>query len=102
MNVIFYIMEIQVVFSMGIYLLVTVLFVFIIKTGVDTLLLNKIGEKYYGTLKQKLKNEQEKHQIYEGHILLINQLNSSLLNRMFQITKDLILVQKMIFGQRFN
>tara|TARA_R110002049_G_scaffold71370_2_gene183913 strand:- start:2197 stop:2481 length:285 start_codon:yes stop_codon:yes gene_type:complete len=94
-------MGIQLVFSVLIYFLIIVLSVLMIKIWYDTLFLNETVEKRCLHLKADIKEKTEKHRIYTEHLLLADELHKSIFNRLFQITKELILMQKLIYGKRF-
>jgi hypothetical protein len=92
-------METYFVFTSAIYILVFVLGLFSIKICLDMVSLLKTANKSCLTLEKSIEDKKQKHQIFKHQILLVDQLNSSLINRLFQISKDLILIQKFIFGK---
>ncbi|ALJ06085.1 hypothetical protein APS56_13505 [Pseudalgibacter alginicilyticus] len=95
-------MDMQFIFSGVIYLLILILSFFIARISFNILQLNNMVEKRCVSLKREIYEEAQKHQFYANQILLIEDLNESLFNRVFQITKDFILMQKLIFGKHFN
>lgn len=70
--------------------------IFVIKIYVETGRLHTRGKETYAVLKANLKKEKIKGNIIDGHMLLANNLEQTLLNRFFEITKKLIRLQKLI------
>lgn len=85
------------VINMLIYFLLAVLICFIIKIWCNTLFLKKRAYIRYLALKENIQKEERKYDVYTEKVLLIDELHNTLFNRLLQITKDFILIQKLIF-----
>jgi hypothetical protein len=95
-------MDAHLVFNMVICFLVIVLVLSLFKVCLDTMCLNKLAQNSYLSLRENIQKEEQKQRFYSDQLLLIDELNKSLYNRIFQISKDFILMQKVIFGKDFN
>ena len=90
-------MDFNLFFIIVIYVLISILIGFIIKVYIDTIGINKKGELEYLKLVNHFTLENEKLQISNQKIILVEDLNKSLFNRIFKIAKDLLSLQKLIF-----
>lgn len=84
-------------FTFAIYLLVLISVSVIIKIIFQTITENKIENNKYVLWEERIASEQLKLKQINYKIELLNQLQESLLNRFFKITRDIILMQKLIF-----
>jgi hypothetical protein len=95
-------METHIVFTSAIYLLVFILSFFSIKTCLEIASFGKMAQKRNLTFEENIKDEKEKLGVFNEQVLLIDSLNASLFDRLFQICKDFILLQKFIFEKYVN
>lgn len=80
-----------------IYLLVFILMLFIIKTIFKTLHLKYVATKNYLVLEENFQLEYKKLEYNNHKVQLLEDLHQTLFNRLFKITRDIILMQKLIF-----
>ena len=84
-------------YTLAIYLLVLVFIFLIIKVIIRTVYLKRIVNKSYMALQKNIDREQYRLQRNSGKIQLLEDLHKTLFNRLFKITRDIILLQKLIF-----
>ena len=89
-------------FTIVIFLLVSILVFFSIKVYIDTLVVEKKGNFEYLKLKDAFTIETKRNQINQQKISLVDELNESLFSRLFKIAKDLLSLQKLIFDKPAN
>jgi len=63
-----------------------------------TIRLNLMGKEKQATLEEKFIKEKNKGQIINGHMSLANNLEKSIFNRFFEISKELIGLQKLLLN----
>tara|TARA_R110002049_G_scaffold134016_3_gene293420 strand:- start:3243 stop:3518 length:276 start_codon:yes stop_codon:yes gene_type:complete len=90
-------MGFNVFFSISIYIVLCILVGFSIKVYINTIILNKNFKKQYLKLKEAFKIENDKNDVIKQQLLLVDNLYESLFNRLFRITKELLLIQKEYF-----
>tara|TARA_R110002050_G_scaffold273113_1_gene417042 strand:- start:32873 stop:33148 length:276 start_codon:yes stop_codon:yes gene_type:complete len=90
-------MGFNVFFSISIYIVLCILVGFSIKVYINTIILNKNFKKQYLKLKEVFKIENDKNDVIKQQLLLVDNLYESLFNRLFRITKELLLIQKEYF-----
>lgn len=95
-------METHIVFTSAIYSFVFILSFFSIKTCLAIASFGKMAQNRILNFEERIKDEKEKLGVFNDKVLLIDSLNASLFNRLFQITKDFILLQKIIFEKYVN
>jgi len=93
-------MELNLLFNIVLILLISVLLLFIIKSFIKTNVINKRGKNNLVVLDNKYRLELEKCKLNNQNILLLDDLYVSLFSRVFKITQDLILIQKIIFDKK--
>lgn len=93
-------MEFNLVFSVGIYLLILVLLICIIKVILDMQRLHIKGKNSYSGLQKALQISKEKNKIINSKILLVEGLCNTLFNRLIKINTELILIHKLFFNER--
>ncbi|GAA4960195.1 hypothetical protein GCM10023315_05090 [Algibacter aquimarinus] len=93
-------MELYLVFnSVLIFLVVCVLF-FIFRFVFNIKALNKKGAQQLKALEAKLKNENKKLKMNTEKVLIIDELNQTLFSSILKISRDFILLQKLIFDKK--
>lgn len=90
-------MDVNLVFSILIYVLVFILIAFIIKVYISTLVLNKNLTEQNFRLTETLKKEEDMQDVIMQKTLLVDSFSESFFNRLFKITKELLLAQKLMF-----
>lgn len=93
-------MNLDLVFSVIIYLLVIVLLVFVFKVYINTKRVkNKWKENYFDLL-ESMNMLKEENKAVNNKIVLVEGLYKTLFNRLFKINTELILAQKLFFDKR--
>jgi hypothetical protein len=72
--------------------------IFVIKTLLNINRLIVAGGKKYLSLEINLKKEKRREKTINGHISLLNSLHENLFNRFFEINKEIISLQKILFN----
>ena len=85
--------------SVLIFLVVGVLF-FIFRFVFNIKVLNKKGAQQLKALEAKLKKENKKLLVNNEKILLLDDLNQTLFSSILKISRDFILLQKLIFDKK--
>lgn len=93
-------MEFNLLFNSILILLIVVLILFIIKSFLNIIYINKVGKKNLVLLENEYKIEAAKLKINNQKILLLDRFYNTLFNRLFKITHDFILIQKLIFNKQ--
>lgn len=83
-------------FSILIYLLLVVLIYFSLKVFLDTRVMKQNAIKKYLLIEDQLKFEKENTKINIEKIQLSDSLSDSVIKRLFIITREILLLQKMI------
>jgi len=89
-------MDFNLLFTIIIYLLILIFTCFIVKVYTDFITISKKAKQEYDILQGDLIVEEKKHKIYSQNIILIDNLNESLFNRIIEIAKRLIFIQKFL------
>lgn len=84
-------------FILGIYLLVLVVVFCIIKLVFYLISEKKMENKTYFQLQKNIIQAQSKLQTNYEKVQILEELHATLFNRYFKITRDIILMQKLIF-----
>lgn len=84
-------------FVRAIYTLVLILILFVIKTVVHGISLKKTWDENCIVLQKNLVTEQIKLDNNKEKLQLVEDLHKTLFNRLFKITRDIIIMQKLIF-----
>lgn len=84
-------------FILGIYLLVLVVVFCIIKVVFYLISEKKTENKTYFQLQKNIIQAQSKLQTNHEKVQILEELHTTLFNRYFKITRDIILMQKLIF-----
>lgn len=95
-------MDINLLVIWFLFILISVLIAIGIRIIANYLILNKSGKTNYEVLKDNLKNEIETFEKNSQKTVLIDALNETLFNRLFQITRELLLFQKMILNNNMG
>ena len=95
-------MELNLFFNWFIIVLIGVLGFFNIKTYIDTIRSTKKSKQTYSKLVSDFVNEEKKHEINSQNLILLDELHNDLFNRLFKITRDILLMQKMIWNNYFQ
>ena len=95
-------MELNLFFNWFIIVLVGVLIFFNIKTYIETLQSTKKSKQTYSKLVNDFVNEEKKHEINSQNLILLDELHNDLFNRLFKITRDILLTQKIIWNNHFQ
>lgn len=90
------------IFSVIIFILILVLLFFVIKVFTEIKKDKKKGLVTYNKINGLLKSEAFKNKQISQHMVLANNLQATLFKRLFKITKDLLLVQKLMFDNYSN
>lgn len=93
-------MVFNVLFNITVIILIIVLLVFIIKVYLNTQKDIFIANKQFENITDLIKAETLKNKLTSQKIILINDLHNSLFKRFFKITKEILLLQKLIFETR--
>ncbi len=91
-------MVFNLLFNTAIYIIIIFLVIFIIKVYMHTIRLNLIGKEKQVVLEASFNKEKIKSQIINEHVLLANNLEQSIFNRLFEISKELIGLQKLLLN----
>lgn len=89
-------MELNLFFNCFIIILIGVLIFFNIKTYIDTIQSTKNSKQSYSKLVSDFVNEEKKHEINSRSLILLDELHNNLFERLFKITRDILLTQKII------
>ena len=90
-------MDFNLLFTIIIYFIISIFTYFIIKVYTDTITINKKAEQANLNLQSNYLVEEKKQLLNTQNIILVDDLNKSLSNCHFEIAKQLILIQKLIF-----
>jgi len=90
-------MELNLIFSVVVYSLVFLLLFCIIKVILDTKRLNNKEKNNCLNLQKALQISNRESEIINNKILLVEGLYKMLFNRVFKITREIVLLQKLIF-----
>ena len=82
--------------------LIIVLILASVKIFFNNLNYNKLVGGDYKILSDNLKIEMDSFQKNKEKVELVDQLHETLFNRLFQITRELLLVQKMMFNKNID
>ncbi|MCX7552066.1 hypothetical protein [Xanthomarina sp. F2636L] len=95
-------MDLNLLFSFILFTLIGVLIVFSFRVVVVTQWNTKVFKESYLRLQNQLSFEQLKQeQVIQKNAYLEN-YNKSLLNQLFEITKELLITKKIIFEEHYN
>ncbi|GAA4893003.1 hypothetical protein GCM10023311_16820 [Flaviramulus aquimarinus] len=86
-------------FSILIYLLLAVLLAFIVKAYWDTQAIKENAFRNHLLLEEQLVLENNKSKMNIEKLYLSDNLQKSVFKRLFKITKDILLLQKLIFDK---
>jgi flagellar biosynthesis/type III secretory pathway M-ring protein FliF/YscJ len=89
-------------FLVVIYILVFILMFFVVKTVFQNMILKKAMIESSFSLEEKLIKEQVKLANNKEKLLLVEALHETLFDSLFKITRDIILMQKLIFEKLTN
>jgi hypothetical protein len=89
-------MELNLFFNCFIIILIGVLIFFNIKTYIDTIQSTKKSKQSYSKLVSDFMSEEKKHEINSRSLILLDELHNNLFERLFKITRDILLMQKII------
>lgn len=84
---------------LSVYLLIAISLVIIIKTILNTESDKKLGHGIQASIQYHLTLEHAKLKNNNDKIRILEEFNESFLNRLFKITKDIILIQKIILSE---
>lgn len=87
-------------FSIFIYLLTITLIGFIIKVYKNTHIIKEKGSQKHMLLEKQYVLEKSKSGMNTEQLKLVDNLHQSLFNRLFIITKEILLLQKLIFDKQ--
>lgn len=91
-----------VLFVCLIYLVSIMLVIFCVKVLFKSIALKRLAKEKDKLLQETLISENLKFKRNNENILMIDNLNNILFNRIFKITQDVLLVQKFIFENDMN
>jgi hypothetical protein len=91
-------MTFNLLFNTVIYLIIVFLIIFIIKVNTNTISLNKRSKEKHKVLEESVNKEKIKGQIINQHMSLANNLEQTLFYRFFEISKELIALQKLLLN----
>jgi hypothetical protein len=95
-------MDLNLLFSLVLYTLIGVLLLLSFKAFIITKWNEKVFQKNYLNLQEQLVLEKQKQeQIIQKNAYLEN-YHLSLINKLFEITKELLLTKKIIFEEYYN
>jgi hypothetical protein len=95
-------MDLNLLFSLVLYTLIGVLLLLSFKVFITTKWNDKMFQKNYLNLQEQLVLEKQKQeQIIQKNAYLEN-YHLSLINKLFEITKELLLTKKIIFEEYYN
>lgn len=83
---------------MAIYIIIIFFVIFVIKVYMHTIRLNIIGKEKQAKLEASFNKEKIKGQIINEHVTLANNLEQTLFYRFFEISKELIGLQKLLLN----
>lgn len=95
-------MEFHLFFNWFILVLIGVFGVFNIKTYTETRRINKIGKQKYSRLESDFAYEEKKHEINSQNLILLDELHKDLFKKLFKITREILIVQKIILNNHFQ
>lgn len=95
-------MELNLFFNWFIIVLIGVLGFFNIKTYIDTIWSTKKSKQTYSKLVSDFVNEEKRHEVNSQNLILLDELHNDLFNRLFKITRDILLMQKTIWNNHFQ
>lgn len=95
-------MDFNYLFIWVIFIPVLVLMIYVVKTIYDTSHLKKTINNNFIVLQKKILHENAKLEKNREKLLLVEDLHQTLFNRLFKITRDIILLQKLIFETRIK
>lgn len=95
-------MEFNLFFNWFILTLIGVFGFFNIKTYTEIRRINKIAKQKYSRLESDFAYEEKKHEINSQKIILLDELSKNLFNRLFKITRDILLMQKIIINNHLQ
>jgi hypothetical protein len=95
-------MDLNLLFSLVLYVLISILILLSFKTFITTKWNEKVFQENYLNLKEQLVLEKKKQeQVIQKNAYLEN-YHLSLINKLFEITKKLLLTKKIIFEEYYN
>jgi hypothetical protein len=95
-------MDLNLLFSLVLYVLISILILLSFKTFITTKWNEKVFQENYLNLKEQLVLEKKKQeQVIQKNAYLEN-YHLSLINKLFEITKELLLTKKIIFEEYYN
>lgn len=95
-------MDIDVLVIWFLFSLIGFLIIICIKIIINSLFLNKLVDRNYETLSNHLHIEMESFEKNKEKIELVDQLHQTLFNRLFQITRELLVFQKMMLNKNIG
>jgi hypothetical protein len=95
-------MEFYLFFNCFILVLIGVFVVFNIKTYTETRRINIIAKQKCSRLESDFAYEEKKHEINSRNLILLDELHKDLFEKLFKITRDILLVQKIILNNHFQ
>lgn len=94
-------MESYLIFSIGLILLIGIVIIYSLKSVFDTSVLIKNQQQRLTVLKSRYKEEKLKSLLNNERMILMNDLNKTLFGNVLKITRELLLVQKIMFNKYF-
>ena len=88
------------VFSLSIFFTVAVIIGFIIKAIFTTRSIQEQGVQNYSVIKEHYAIENSKIKKNTEQLILVNRFQETIVLRLFEITKELLLAQKLIFDKQ--
>lgn len=95
-------MEFNLLFIGFLYVLISILVMFSIVIYKNTRSLNKTIKQEHTFLMENLRIEKVILENNNQKVILVDHFNETFFDRIFQITKELLLLQKMIFEKHIN
>lgn len=95
-------MEFNLFFNLLILVLIGFFLFLNIKTYNQTLRISEISKQKYLDLKCDFVYEEKMSKINTQNIVLLDELDKSLFERLFKITQDILLIQKIILDNHFQ
>jgi hypothetical protein len=87
-------------FSISIFFLSVVIIGFIVRVFFVSQFIKEQGNKNYSFIENQLKLEIVKKKGINEKIILANRFNNSIMLKLFKITNELLLIQKLIFDKQ--
>lgn len=95
-------MDFNLLFSVLLYMLIGVLLLLSLRTFITTKYHVKESQENYMNMQQQLESEKWKQELVIQKNAYLENYNLELFNKIFEITKELLLTKKIIFEERYN